>query len=117
MKIPNDNLVTIFIDIDGTIMDNNGILFNGAIECIQNLSKKVNIYIWSAGGFNYALDTINNLKLDNYVCGALPKPDYTIDDLNIKTDFGQNIYPDWGFIKEFEKHLEGQFNQDTNLLK
>ena len=116
MKIPNDGRATIFIDIDRTIVDDKGIPFLGAVECIKKLSEKVNIYIWSAGGFFYANAITEKLGLSDFVCGAMSKPNYTIDDLYVDLDFSQSMYPDWKFIESFEKELEGKFIRDINLL-
>ena len=116
MKTPDDTKATFYIDIDQTIIDSKGMAYPNAIECIKKLSQKVNIFIWSAGGFNYANQIVENFDLTNYICGALPKPDYTIDDLKIYTEFSQNIFPNWKFIKSFETMLEGKFAEDVRLL-
>lgn len=116
MKTPNDRRATFFIDIDRTIVDDKGIPYPNAVECIKKLSEKVNIYIWSAGGFFYANAITEKLGLSDFICGAIPKPNYTIDDLYIDLDFSQSICPDWKFIELFEKQLEGKYTQDIDLL-
>ena len=118
MKQVDNNKITVFIDIDGTITPDCGhTIFPLAIETIQELSEKSNIFIWSAGGFNYCEEIVNKLNLEEFICGFMPKPEIVIDDLPMFASFIHKTWePKWKQINRLIKFLRGNWVFDREIL-
>lgn len=120
MKQINDQFATIYIDVDRTLTNDCGNTFNQqALYLIKKLSKKVNIIIWSSGGFNYAKEIIEKAKLEEYVCLALPKPAMMIDDLApfVWSSWLDIINEGWNEIDIIEENLTGFYTNDNAILR
>lgn len=120
MKPYNKELSAIYIDIDDTLSPDFGeTFFNGSIEKIKELSKVVNIVIWSQGGLDYVNEIVEKAGLKEYVCFCLPKPDLIIDDLKFDDFCGHkkitNGHLDWEF--DIMSKLEGNWIEDAMTLR
>jgi hypothetical protein len=123
MRKIKSELSNIFIDIDDTITSDMGKTFiNGAIEAIKLISLKVNIFIWSQGGVEYANEIVEIANIKEYVCAVLPKPDLMIDDLSVKDWSGllkinASNPLGWDKLKILSNQLEGDWIEDNPLLR
>ncbi len=80
--------MNIIFDIDGTIISKDDILRPDVKEVFQYLkTKKHKVYLWSAGGIDYADKVANSHNLTSLLVGILPKglklniePDIVVDD-------------------------------------
>lgn len=116
MKLINDNLGTVYIDIDETITSDLGETFiAGSIEFIKEFSETINIILWSGGGGDYVMEVALKAGILNNVCACLPKPNMYIDDLNI-TNWASFRLPHWGKLTEIFKNLNGNFVDDSDVL-
>lgn len=81
MRTPN-----IFIDVDLTLIDESGNLIPGAREGLKALKDAgCKLYLWSAGGENYARAVAAKHNLTNFFDGIIAKPDIVIDDMPSST--------------------------------
>lgn len=123
MRKVKSELSNVFIDIDDTITSDMGQTFiDGAIETIKLISFKVNIFIWSQGGMDYAIEIVKKADIEEYVCAVLPKPDLMIDDLSVRDWSGllkidKNNPLGWSRLKLLSNQLEGDWIEDTPLLR
>lgn len=61
-------------------------------------SKKFNkntIVVWSAGGWDWALNVVKALELEEYVDAVMAKPVKYVDDLPCKEFMGERIYKEF----------------------
>ena len=71
----------ISIDVDLTLINENGELLSGAIEGLKALKAKgYSLTLWSYGGEEYARLIAGKHKLENFFEGYATKPDLVIDD-------------------------------------
>lgn len=71
----------ISIDVDLTLINENGELFPGAVEGLKGLKAKGYLLtLWSYGGEEYARSVAEKHKLKNFFEGYATKPDLVIDD-------------------------------------
>lgn len=123
MQKIKSELSNVFIDIDDTITSDMGqTFFSEAIEAIKLISLKVNIFIWSQGGIDYANEIVKKANIEEYVCAVLPKPDLMIDDLSVEAWSGllkidKRSPLGWDNLKILNNQLEGYWVEDNPLLR
>ena len=72
----------ISIDVDQTLLDDEGQLIPGVRENLASLKKRgLVLQLWSKGGSEYALETAEKWKLKEFFTSYAAKPDIAIDDL------------------------------------
>jgi phosphoglycolate phosphatase-like HAD superfamily hydrolase len=72
----------IFIDVDLTLVDEKGILKDGAREALLILKNKgCHLFLWSTGGAEYARQVATLYHLVDFFEGYAAKPDIIIDDM------------------------------------
>jgi ribonucleotide monophosphatase NagD (HAD superfamily) len=72
----------IFVDVDLTLVDQNGNLIEGASDSLQVLKEKgCHLYLWSTAGGDYARSVAERHQLAALFEGYAPKPDIVIDDM------------------------------------
>lgn len=63
------------------------------IELIKQFAARGQmVVVWSAGGFAWAKQVVEVLKLEKYVTVVMSKPKWFVDDLQAKEILGQRIY-------------------------
>lgn len=118
MKPYSKDLSVIYIDIDDTLTPDFGeTFFEGCLDKIKQLSKVVNVIIWSQGGLDYVYDIVKKAGLDEYVCFCLPKPDLIIDDFKFDVFSGQKLIIDGKWDFDLFKKLEGDWIEDSQTLR
>jgi phosphoglycolate phosphatase-like HAD superfamily hydrolase len=74
-------MLNVCIDVDLTLIDEQGELLPGAIEALEKLRKApCELTLWSAAGAEYAKAVAARLKVEKYFQGFGGKPDIAIDD-------------------------------------
>lgn len=74
--------VNVFVDVDLTLVNQNGRLLDGAREGLASLHERgCHIYLWSTGGADYCRKIAALYKLEGFIEGCCPKPDVIIDDM------------------------------------
>ena len=77
----------VYVDVDDTLVRSAGtkrIPIPSSIAKVRALhSSGVTLYLWSAGGADYARATANELGISDCFAGFLPKPTAIIDDQHI----------------------------------
>lgn len=69
------------IDVDLTVVDQDGELLPGVVENLQRLKAKgCELILWSYGGGDYADKMARRHKLENLFIGFSAKPDIAVDD-------------------------------------
>ena len=72
----------VFVDVDLTLVDANGKLFDGAREGLQRLQDKgCHLFLWSTVGADYARTIAARHQLTDLFEGFAAKPDIIIDDM------------------------------------
>jgi hypothetical protein len=72
----------IFIDVDLTLVDANGKLFDGAREALERLRDKAcHLFLWSTVGPEYCRKIAHLYDLTHFFEGFTAKPDIIIDDM------------------------------------
>ncbi len=72
----------IFIDVDLTLVDEKGMLKDGAREALVLLRNKgCHLFLWSTGGVEYARKVASLYDLVDFFEGFAAKPDIIIDDM------------------------------------
>ncbi|HVM59241.1 MAG TPA: hypothetical protein VMV72_00105 [Verrucomicrobiae bacterium] len=72
----------VFVDVDLTLVDQNGNLLEGAADSLRILKDKgCHLYLWSTAGTNYARSVAERHRLSDLFEGYAPKPDIVIDDM------------------------------------
>jgi hypothetical protein len=72
----------VFVDVDLTLVDANGRLFEGAREALQRLKDRgCHLYLWSTVGLEYARTVAARHQLTELFEGYAAKPDIIIDDM------------------------------------
>lgn len=100
MQNYNEDKLNVFIDVDETLTFDEGETFvKEAIDFIKGNFNKANFYIWSQGGVNYVHKIVELAKIEEYIVGILPKPDFIIDDLNFN-QFSNEFFPNWGKLNK-----------------
>ena len=74
-------MLNVCIDVDLTLIDENGDLLPGAVESIQSFRDfPCRLTLWSAAGAEYARSVAARHKLEHFFEGFAGKPDLAIDD-------------------------------------
>jgi hypothetical protein len=74
--------VNIFVDVDLTLVDQNGALLPGALEALRQLHKRgCHLYLWSTRGVDDVRSLVVKYKIEDVIEGVVPKPDIIIDDM------------------------------------
>ena len=77
----NQMATRISIDVDLTLINENGEVLPGAIEGLKSLKAKgYLLMLWSYGGEDYARSVAQKHKLEKFFEGYAAKPDLVIDD-------------------------------------
>lgn len=72
----------IFVDVDLTLVNNNGKLLGGAREGLQRLRDEgCHLFLWSSAGVEYARAVATRHQLTDLFEGYAAKPDIIIDDM------------------------------------
>ena len=74
-------MLNVCIDVDLTLIDEEGELLPGAIETLEKLRKApCELTLWSAAGAGYAKAVAARLNMERFFQGIAGKPDIAIDD-------------------------------------
>lgn len=74
-------MLNVCIDVDLTLIDEEGELLPGAIEALTKLRDvPCELTLWSAAGAEYAKSVAARYKLEEFFEGFAGKPDLAIDD-------------------------------------
>ena len=95
----------ISIDVDLTLINENGELLPGAIEGLKSLKAKGYLLtLWSYGGEDYARSVAQKYKLEKFFEGHATKPDLVIDDdfeaISQLPTIDVRVAKDWSQIAE-----------------
>jgi hypothetical protein len=72
----------VFVDVDLTLIDQNGDLIEGVRESLRVLQNNgCHLYLWSTAGADYARSVAQRHQLADLFEGYAPKPDIVIDDM------------------------------------
>ena len=103
----------IFVDVDLTLVDAQGRLFEGAREALQRLrGEGCHLFIWSSVGVEYAQKVARLHGLAELFEGYASKPDIIIDDMpsTAQAPFAYNVHDEksWPALAEriIEKHVD-----------
>jgi hypothetical protein len=105
--------VNVFIDVDLTLIDANGKLYDGVREGLQRLKDEgCHLFLWSTVGLEYARTVAARHQLTDLFEGFAAKPDIIIDDMpsTAVAPFTFNVHEEdsWPSMAEriIEKHLD-----------
>lgn len=70
---------TMTIDVDGTLVDDDGKMYSGVPAKLKQWRKKYFMICWSATGGDYARRTCTSNAIDKYFDLFLDKPDVIVD--------------------------------------
>ena len=103
----------VFVDVDLTLVDANGCLFDGVKEALQKLCDQgCHLYLWSSVGIEYARKIAELHHLTPLFEGYAAKPDIIIDDMpgTVQTPFVYNVHDEksWPSLVEkiIKKHID-----------
>lgn len=71
---------TMYIDVDMTLVDDNGDIYTGVIEKLEQWQKKYTMICWSHTGGEYAKRTCIRNGIEKFFKYFLDKPDIIVDD-------------------------------------
>lgn len=88
--------ITIAFDVDGTLITENGEVYEDIRSLLVILSKFKNtrIIVWSGGGELYARQVTSRIGIDKYVDDWADKNHIGYDVINKKHDFEPDLKPD-----------------------
>lgn len=103
----------VFIDVDLTLVDEQGRLLEGAREALQRLRDEgCHLFLWSSVGVDYARNVASLHKLTELFEGFASKPDIVIDDMpsTAQAPFIYNVRDEgsWTSLAEriIDKHVD-----------
>ena len=103
----------IFIDVDLTLVDAQGLLLEGAREALQRFQDEgCHLFLWSSVGVEYCRKVAALHKLTDFFEGYSSKPDIIIDDMpsTTRAPFVYNIQEEksWPALAELivDKHID-----------
>jgi len=103
----------VFIDVDLTLVDANGMLFNSAREALTKLKESgCHLFLWSTCGADYCRNIAKIHGLTELFEGFTAKPDILIDDMpsTCVTSLVYNVQQEesWAVLAEkiIEKHVD-----------
>lgn len=73
----------LFIDVDGTLIDDAGTMCEGAREKLKQLADRYNLTLWSRTGEEWARKVATRNGIEKYFKRIIPKPDCMIDNEGI----------------------------------
>jgi hypothetical protein len=72
----------VFVDVDLTLVDDDGRLLDGAGEALKRLNERgCHLFLWSTGGADYCRKVARINGLEDLFEGFVAKPDILIDDM------------------------------------
>lgn len=75
---------TLFVDVDDTLVMWNGHTYTPHLEHIELIKRfkerRQPVIVWSAGGYEWALRVVQELKLEQYITAVMAKPEWWMDD-------------------------------------
>lgn len=79
--MPRMKNVNVFVDVDLTLVDERGVMIDGADAAMWTLyDAGCTLYLWSTGGAEYCRSVAERLKIASLFAAFLPKPDVYVDD-------------------------------------
>lgn len=80
--MPKMRNVNVFIDVDLTLVDHQGVLLPNVAEAMQILHDGgCHLFLWSTGGADYCRRTAERAGVEHLFEAFLPKPDIYVDDM------------------------------------
>ncbi|MGC4030803.1 MAG: hypothetical protein QM754_03515 [Tepidisphaeraceae bacterium] len=80
--MPKMKNVNVFVDVDLTLIDHQGVLLPNAVEAMHTLHNGgCNLYLWSTGGAEYCRSVAKRAGIATLFNAFLPKSDIYIDDM------------------------------------
>jgi hypothetical protein len=80
--MPKMRNVNVFVDVDLTLVDHQGVLLPGATDATRHLhAAGCHLFLWSTGGADYCRTIAERAGLTPLFEAFLPKPDIYIDDM------------------------------------
>jgi phosphoglycolate phosphatase-like HAD superfamily hydrolase len=98
----------IFVDVDLTLVDSNGRLFDGAVEALRKLQASgSHLFLWSTVGADYARRIASLHGLADVFEGFSAKPDIVIDDMpsTARAAFEYNVHEETSWLALADKIL------------
>ena len=98
--MPRMKNVNIFVDVDLTVVDEQGRLLPNAVEGLLTLREAgCRLFLWSTGGADYCRQIAERYEMAPLFDAFLPKPDLYVDDMP-STFFNSLVlnvcdHPDW----------------------
>lgn len=103
----------VFIDVDLTIVDEKGRMYDGVLAGLNRLREAgCHLFLWSTVGVDYARSTAERLGLSDYFEGYASKPDIIIDDMPSTTEpvesFNYHASKSWESMADeiIRKHVD-----------
>ena len=76
-----DRLKVIAVDVDGTLVGNDGALNSDLVEwCKNRKAAGFSLFLWSSRGETYAKETARRFEIEYLFDHILSKPGYIVDD-------------------------------------
>ena len=80
--MPRMKNVNLFVDVDLTLVDERGVMIDGADEAMRILHDAgCHLFLWSTGGREYCETVAKRLGVADLFEAFLPKPDAFVDDM------------------------------------
>jgi hypothetical protein len=80
--MPKMRNVNVYVDVDLTLIDHQGILLPNAVQAVQILyDAGCHLFLWSTGGAKYCRQVADRAGITELFEAFLPKPDIYIDDM------------------------------------
>lgn len=73
----------LFVDVDGTVIDDEGNICEGAKERIKQWADRYNLTLWSRTGEEWARKIATRNGIEKYFKRIIPKPDGFVDNEGI----------------------------------
>jgi hypothetical protein len=80
--MPKMRNVNVFVDVDLTLVDHQGVLLPNVAAAMQTLyDGGCHLFLWSTGGAAYCRQVAERAGIDHLFHAFLPKPDIFVDDM------------------------------------
>jgi phosphoglycolate phosphatase-like HAD superfamily hydrolase len=111
-------MLNVCIDVDLTLIDEQGELLPGALDALEKLRKApCELTLWSAAGAEYSKEVAARLRLGKFFQGYAGKPDIAIDDdpssLKLKKLIVKNPEDLWDQIQQQTIRALHQISEET----
>ena len=98
-------MLNVCIDVDLTLIDEQGELLPGALDALEKLrNAPCELTLWSAAGAEYAKAVARRLNIERFFEGFAGKPDIAIDDdpssLKLKKLIVKNSEDHWDRVQK-----------------